>query len=68
MCVCSANLSESYFTDRQDRYMMFEQCPSIANFFSNLVKSVASMSFKLASDDQVSLPTDLNVHPFLGMF
>ena len=42
-----ANLSVSYFENRQDRYILIEDCDEIANFFADLVEVVSSFSFQL---------------------
>lgn len=55
--VCRANLGDSYFTNRMDRYLLIENCPSLANYFETLfyVSSAlndpieASLSFRDAS-------------------
>ena len=61
----SANLSENYFTNRQDRYIQFRHCPEMANYLIDLTKAVADVSFRLQSDDTTTLPPDVS-HPFLG--
>ena len=62
----SANLSESYFTNRQDRYIHFRDCPEMANYLADLTKAVTSFSFQLQSDDTTTVPQDAP-HPFLGI-
>lgn len=61
-----ANLSDSYFTNRQDRYVMLKEAPGLADFFSRLVRAVASFSFQLSPDQTLKLNEDLKVHPFEG--
>lgn len=48
-----ANMSSSYFTDRQDRYIWFRNSPSLANHFSSLIDVVSSYSFSLGSDEKL---------------
>ncbi|KAL2622531.1 hypothetical protein R1flu_002736 [Riccia fluitans] len=48
-----ANMSSSYFTDRQDRYIWFRDSPSLANHFCSLIDVVSSYSFTLASDKKL---------------
>lgn len=43
--ICRANLSEQYFTDRQDRYYWFKQTGALANFYANLLGVVEALSF-----------------------
>ena len=59
-----ANLSDSYFTNRQDRYMLIKDSPEIANFFQDLVRTVSGLSFRLHHDDTVALPDSLRCHPY----
>ena len=40
-------MSVSYFENRQDRYILIEDCDEIANFFADLVEVVSSFSFQL---------------------
>lgn len=62
----SANLSELYFTERQDRYVVINRCPALADFFEEVVTAVSSLSFQLQPDDKIILSPDLQCHPFLG--
>ncbi|XP_072044367.1 CDP-diacylglycerol--glycerol-3-phosphate 3-phosphatidyltransferase, mitochondrial-like [Amphiura filiformis] len=61
-----ANLSESYFTNRQDRYIMVKDCPQLADFFHKLVTTVSTFSFQLQQDDSLVLDPEFNVHPYEG--
>ncbi|XP_062330204.1 CDP-diacylglycerol--glycerol-3-phosphate 3-phosphatidyltransferase, mitochondrial [Osmerus eperlanus] len=63
--ISGANLSESYFTNRQDRYVLLEDCGEVADFFSALVGAVGDVSLQLQSDDTVSM-LDGMVHPYRG--
>lgn len=62
MCTCccfvcsSANLSQDYFTDRQDRCVRFARCANLAEFFSGLLETVASSSFSLLPDGSTAFP------------
>ena len=64
---CRANLSELYFTHRQDRYVMLSSCPPLADFFDRLVSCVQRYSFQLLADDSVRLADGVTCHPFAGM-
>jgi hypothetical protein len=46
--VYSANLSQSYFTARKDRYILFVKHPQLNNFYTELVELVMSISFRLS--------------------
>ncbi|XP_042308518.1 CDP-diacylglycerol--glycerol-3-phosphate 3-phosphatidyltransferase, mitochondrial [Sceloporus undulatus] len=60
-----ANLSDSYFTNRQDRYVFLQDSPEIADFFSELVDAVGDVSLQLQQDDTVEV-VDGMVHPYQG--
>ena len=61
------NLSESYFTNRQDRYILIRDCPELANFFHDIVDAVSSFSFELDVTDHLHKPPDIE-HPFEGKY
>jgi len=63
---CRANLSELYFTHRQDRYIMLSKCPSLADFFDQLISSAQKYSFQLRPDNTVQLADGVTCHPFAG--
>lgn len=44
--VSGANLSDDYFTNRQDRYHVFS-CPSLTNYFSRIHNAICSISYKV---------------------
>ncbi|XP_054831964.1 CDP-diacylglycerol--glycerol-3-phosphate 3-phosphatidyltransferase, mitochondrial isoform X1 [Eublepharis macularius] len=60
-----ANLSESYFTNRQDRYVFLQDSPEIADFFTELVDAVGDVSLQLQQDNSVKV-VDGMVHPYQG--
>ncbi|XP_010617034.1 CDP-diacylglycerol--glycerol-3-phosphate 3-phosphatidyltransferase, mitochondrial [Fukomys damarensis] len=60
-----ANLSDSYFTNRQDRYVFLQDCAEIADFFTELVDAVGDVSLQLQGDDTVQM-VDGMVHPYKG--
>lgn len=61
----SANLSDSYFTNRQDRYVFLQDCPDVADFFTELVDAVGDVSLQLQGDDTVQVVEGM-VHPYKG--
>uniref|UniRef100_A0A3B4F480 CDP-diacylglycerol--glycerol-3-phosphate 3-phosphatidyltransferase n=1 Tax=Pundamilia nyererei TaxID=303518 RepID=A0A3B4F480_9CICH len=63
--ISGANLSDSYFTNRQDRYVLLENCREVADFFSDLVEAVGDVSLQLQPDDSVTMLEDM-VHPYKG--
>lgn len=56
-----ANLSEDYFTNRQDRYILINGCKDLANFYWDLVQNVSSFSLALSKSDDLIPPTQ---HPY----
>ncbi|XP_052240439.1 CDP-diacylglycerol--glycerol-3-phosphate 3-phosphatidyltransferase, mitochondrial-like isoform X2 [Dreissena polymorpha] len=63
--ISGANLSDSYFTDRQDRYIAFRQCRHMADYWRDIVTSTARFSFQLQGDNSVTYPTS-SPHPYEG--
>ncbi|XP_029382939.1 CDP-diacylglycerol--glycerol-3-phosphate 3-phosphatidyltransferase, mitochondrial [Echeneis naucrates] len=63
--ISGANLSDSYFTNRQDRYVLLEDCGEVADFFSELVEAVGDVSLQLQPDDSVTMLEGM-VHPYKG--
>ncbi|CAL8303158.1 unnamed protein product [Lota lota] len=63
--ISGANLSDSYFTNRQDRYVLLENCQEVADFFASLVGAVGDVSLQLHPDDSVSM-LEGKVHPYNG--
>ncbi|XP_046579098.1 CDP-diacylglycerol--glycerol-3-phosphate 3-phosphatidyltransferase, mitochondrial-like isoform X1 [Haliotis rubra] len=62
--ISGANLSDNYFTNRQDRYVLFNDSKSLADFFDNLVKTVGNLSFKMKHDNTLALADEESIHPF----
>ncbi|KAF7247340.1 CDP-diacylglycerol--glycerol-3-phosphate 3-phosphatidyltransferase, mitochondrial, partial [Varanus komodoensis] len=60
-----ANLSDSYFTNRQDRYVFLQDSPEIADFFTDLVDAVGDVSLQLQQDDTVKVMEGM-MHPYQG--
>ncbi|KAK3559485.1 hypothetical protein QTP86_013664, partial [Hemibagrus guttatus] len=65
LIISGANLSESYFTNRQDRYVLLEDCQEVADFFAELVGAVGDVSLQLAPDDSIHMMEGM-VHPYKG--
>ena len=51
--ISRANLSESYFTNRQDRYILVKDCPHLGNFCEQLISTVAAHSYSLQPDNSL---------------
>jgi CDP-diacylglycerol--glycerol-3-phosphate 3-phosphatidyltransferase len=64
-------LNKSYFTDRQDRYLLFSSAPDLSNYCFDFLKTVSSFSYKLlpsSTSDNVSASPVLHwphesIHP-----
>ncbi|KAI6237060.1 CDP-diacylglycerol--glycerol-3-phosphate 3-phosphatidyltransferase [Aphelenchoides besseyi] len=48
--ISGANLSDTYFTNRQDRYVVIENCPRLIEFFIAIYDCIASCSYKLMTN------------------
>jgi CDP-diacylglycerol--glycerol-3-phosphate 3-phosphatidyltransferase len=53
LVVSGANLSESYFTNRQDRYIIVKDCPHLSNFCEQLISTVGAHSYSLQPDNSL---------------
>ncbi|XP_072524095.1 CDP-diacylglycerol--glycerol-3-phosphate 3-phosphatidyltransferase, mitochondrial isoform X1 [Salminus brasiliensis] len=65
LIISGANLSDSYFTNRQDRYVLLEDCKEVADFFAEFVRAVGDVSLQLEPDDRVHMKEGM-VHPYKG--
>ncbi|XP_071525581.1 CDP-diacylglycerol--glycerol-3-phosphate 3-phosphatidyltransferase, mitochondrial isoform X2 [Panulirus ornatus] len=66
LIISGANLSNDYFTNRQDRYFVFDDCPELANFYHSIIDIVSKFSLQLQKDDSTSMLPEIQSHPFLG--
>uniref|UniRef100_A0A131Z4L7 CDP-diacylglycerol--glycerol-3-phosphate 3-phosphatidyltransferase n=1 Tax=Rhipicephalus appendiculatus TaxID=34631 RepID=A0A131Z4L7_RHIAP len=64
LILSGANLSDQYFRNRQDRYVVFRDCPHLSDYFSRLVQTVSLFSLQLLGDNSVSVHPSFNIHPF----
>ena len=63
MTLSRANLSNDYFTNRQDRYFLIDNCKELADFYDGLISQVAKFSFQLDKNNQVHLDSEWFLHP-----
>lgn len=63
---CRANLSNDYFTNRQDRYLLIDDSSELANFFDLLVDKVSGFSFVVNTKNDLTLPSTWKIHPSNG--
>lgn len=58
-----ANLSEQYFTNRQDRYICFNNSKELCDYFEKLVETVSSFSMQLNKEGSFVLHPSWSYHP-----
>ncbi|KAI0306678.1 hypothetical protein B0F90DRAFT_1814530 [Multifurca ochricompacta] len=62
LMISGANLNKSYFTDRQDRYLLFSSAPELASYCFDFLKTVSSFSYRLIPP---STPDSTGAHSIL---
>ncbi|XP_015793559.1 CDP-diacylglycerol--glycerol-3-phosphate 3-phosphatidyltransferase, mitochondrial isoform X1 [Tetranychus urticae] len=55
-----ANLSEDYFTNRQDRYIYVRNCRELCDYLEKIVNLVGKFSFKLNSSGNLTIEDERN--------
>ncbi|XP_049855957.1 CDP-diacylglycerol--glycerol-3-phosphate 3-phosphatidyltransferase, mitochondrial-like isoform X1 [Schistocerca gregaria] len=68
LLISGANLSNDYFTNRQDRYILVEDCRPLADFYDDLVERVSEFSLQLWPGNRIQLHHKWNIHPFKGRY
>jgi CDP-diacylglycerol---glycerol-3-phosphate 3-phosphatidyltransferase len=53
--ITGANLSEDYFTDRQDRYMVIQDCAPLANYVDDLISVLTDVSFNIDDNGDLKM-------------
>ncbi|XP_050461494.1 CDP-diacylglycerol--glycerol-3-phosphate 3-phosphatidyltransferase, mitochondrial isoform X1 [Cataglyphis hispanica] len=66
LIISGANLSNDYFTNRQDRYFVIEDCKELCDFYNRLIERVMEFSFLLQPDGNMDLDLAVNCHPYKG--
>lgn len=61
--ISGANLSNDYFTNRQDRYLMIEDKP-LADFFSDFIGKVQEFSMKVQQNGEINLHEKWKLSPY----
>ena len=61
--ISGANLSDIYFTNRQDRYILFRDCPQLSDYFDELVRTISSFSLQLQTDGGFKLDQSWSYDP-----
>lgn len=65
LVISGANLSNDYFTNRQDRYYVIRD-KKLTDFYCGLVKKVQSFSLQLDKNDNVKLHDSWSHLPYKG--
>ncbi|XP_037951889.1 CDP-diacylglycerol--glycerol-3-phosphate 3-phosphatidyltransferase, mitochondrial [Teleopsis dalmanni] len=63
--ISGANLSNDYFTNRQDRYILIEDKP-LADFYAQFIKRVQEFSLAVRQDAEVGLHRYWKILPYEG--
>lgn len=63
--ISGANLSNDYFTNRQDRYILVEDKP-LADFYTNFISKVQEFSLRVNETAEVKLHNDWEILPYEG--
>jgi len=64
LLISGANLSHDYFTNRQDRYLIVEDCKNLADFYDRLIETVSQFSFQLNGSNELELDPNCKFHPY----
>lgn len=65
LIISGANLSNDYFTNRQDRYFVIKDA-KLSDFYYGLVKRVQKFSLQLDKDNKLNLQEDWKWFPYEG--
>ncbi|KAM7363043.1 phosphatidylglycerophosphate synthase 1 [Cochliomyia hominivorax] len=63
--ISGANLSNDYFTNRQDRYILIED-KSLADFYAEFISRVQEFSLAVSQDSEVGLHRNWKILPYEG--
>ncbi|RHZ75621.1 hypothetical protein Glove_212g113 [Diversispora epigaea] len=64
LILSGANLNRDYFTNRQDRYLLFKNASNITNYFADLLQTVSAFSYKLTKNPTNSITEDDKKEPY----
>jgi len=63
--ISGANLSSDYFTNRQDRYVLIQDCKKLADFYEQLVTNISKFSLQMNEKEEFSVDkSKFSSHPF----
>eukprot|EP00094_Tigriopus_californicus_P004608 TCALIF_04438-PA protein Name:"Similar to TBCE Tubulin-specific chaperone E (Pongo abelii)" AED:0.07 eAED:0.07 QI:119/0.4/0.16/1/0.6/0.66/6/0/917 len=66
--ISGANLSQDYFTNRQDRYVLIKDCPELADYLDEVVGNISEFSFQMNSRCEFELHKNWHINPSEGDF
>lgn len=64
MIISGANLSNDYFTNRQDRYILVENCEELADYYDKFVQKISEFSLQMNEEQTFKMSEDFPSHPF----
>jgi len=56
-------MSQDYFVNRQDRYILFKDCKQLADFFTDVINTTTNHSFTLGPRGSTRIPSGLTYDP-----
>ncbi|KAJ6219932.1 hypothetical protein RDWZM_005744 [Blomia tropicalis] len=63
LIISGANLSDTYFTNRQDRYVLIRDSSLVCDYFQQLIKEVSNFSLTLNDDGNFNLNREWKYDP-----
>ena len=69
LIISGANLSQDYFTNRQDRYVLIENCKELADYYEDLLDKISQFSFEMKANGEFSSSSsfkNLSLKNFIG--
>jgi len=65
--ISGANLSSDYFTNRQDRYVLIEDCKPLADFYEKFVGKISQFSLNMNENQSFQVDkSKFSSHPYEG--
>jgi len=66
LIISGANLSKDYFTNRQDRYILVENCKELSDYYEDLIDNISEFSFKLNKNGEFTTSSNFRNLSFSG--
>ena len=65
--ISGANLSSDYFTNRQDRYVLIQDCKPLADFYEKFVDKISQFSLHINKNQSFEVDkSKFSSHPYEG--